>query len=86
MLFEETSPKLLLFDTFLLFFLAWYHGCSGLKMFSEGLDCSGLDRFYQLLDLLCKVLEIISETDKFISVCTSFEVLTLDLFKDAGQV
>ena len=55
-------------------------------MFSEGLDCSGLDRFYQLLDLLCKVLEIISETDKFISVCTSFEVLTLDLFKDAGQV
>ena len=55
-------------------------------MLSEGLNCSGLDRFYQLPDLLRKVLEIFSETNKLISVCISFAVLTLDLFKDASQV
>ena len=55
-------------------------------MLSEGLYCSGLDRFDQLPDLLCKILEIVSETYKLISVCLSFAVLPLDLFKDAGQV
>ena len=55
-------------------------------MFSEGLYCSGLDRFNQLPDLLCKILEIVSETNTLISVCIYFEVLTLDPFKDASQV
>ena len=86
LLIEETRLKLLLFDTFLLLFQAWSHGCFGLKKFSEGLNCGGLDRFDQLPDLLCKILEIFSETDRLIFLCISFAVVPLDLFKDASQV